>query len=317
MPIAILPGASLRNRLGAEGWGITGVVGGMHLHPVTGLMGLWRRGLYGLGQEGPAVIAQYQAEAADSYLNSPAYLAAEAADAGLTVTQLGTPASNALSELETYCAQNALNVSEFGDQPDTTTCDGSNVQQSYIDQANAIVPVVTSNPVASTVAGPTTQQPVASTRFPSRHLTDTTTNPITYVLGSNRNTSGSINAPIRTSTLPIPPQSPTPSTPTPVECAQFEMSCPVGYVMERDANGCPIAACVTNPATTNTTVSTQGTSTTTEPSNCFSPIDNLFSSVIDCISIGNFSIGVWTLGALIGGIVVVGMMSMGGHERRR
>lgn len=110
---------------------------------------LTRRGLRGFGGVGDSagsnIVNEFQQFANDPYLNSPAYLAAEAADGA---PDLG-PSGDALSTLNTYCALNAQDNAFFGDPLDTATCSGSQPVASVVAAAQAL-------PAGPVLTGPTT-----------------------------------------------------------------------------------------------------------------------------------------------------------------
>ena len=84
---------------------------------------------------GAAIINAGAANAANPYLQSPAYLQAVAAAEGAPVP---TPQEQTQQSLQYYCQTNADNVITFGTPADTATCIGAQVNPSVLAQVPAV-----------------------------------------------------------------------------------------------------------------------------------------------------------------------------------
>src|SRR5579871_888399 len=96
-----------------------------------GLKGLNRLGLGDLGLglglgDTASILAENQAWANNPYLQSPAYLAAEAADVGTSVSNpiISNPSVITEADLTQYCQLNFQDNITFGTALDTVGCNG-------------------------------------------------------------------------------------------------------------------------------------------------------------------------------------------------
>jgi len=137
---------------------------------------------------GQNIVNQYSAYADLPYLNSPQYIAAEAAASGQPVP---SQAAGAQSTLQTYCAQNALNNTEFGTPLDTMTCAGGAPLPIYMTEANALVPATPSATVPPTPAPTTNALQKSAAQTGSSPITTTAINQQNQGVNPNTNLNGS------------------------------------------------------------------------------------------------------------------------------